>query len=383
MIINSDLCTGCMACANSCAKKAISVECDSEGFYVPKVDEDKCVNCGICDKVCPINSKPSGEHGYCQKYFWVKLKDREKRFLSQSGGMGQALYDYALSNDGVVYGAGFDDDWNVIHKRVDKKSEVRELYCSKYVQSDFSKVYENVENDLRNPIVRSVLVVGTPCQIAGLKKWVINKRMDSEKLITVDLICHGVPSPGFWKDYLTNLKKKGKISKVVFRDKTFGWSSHVETYKIGHSLIHTKKFTKLFYFEVLSRKSCMKCEYCSFERYSDITIADYWGYKGQGLTYDSAGISQVLINTSKGEKLFNSISNICEFQQLEKEQVKQRNLNTPTEVDINKRNKFWADYKQYGYDYIDKYWIKESIKEKILLDIKYKYKKIKRGLFRK
>lgn len=230
-ITDKSQCCGCTACASICAHDAITMQPDALGFLYPVVDKDKCVDCGLCEKVCAFNDhydtslnlpKPDA--------YAARHKDMKEVETSRSGAAFIAISDYVLENGGVVYGAGYTDHFRVVHKRATTKEERDEFKGSKYVQSDMNTVFRQVKKDLKDGL--AVLFSGTPCQTAGLHSYVGRKLR--EHLILVDIVCHGVPSPYMWRDYIAYLEKKqgDKICWVNFRDKQkFGWKAHHETFK--------------------------------------------------------------------------------------------------------------------------------------------------------
>lgn len=224
-------CCGCTACASICAHDAITMEPDALGFLYPKVDESKCVDCGLCDKVCQFKDNYDRSLNLEQPIAYAaRHKDIDEVMKSRSGAAFVAISDYVLEQGGVVYGAGYKDHFRVAHKRAMTKEERDEFRGSKYVQSDLTGVFRQVKEDLKNGL--TVLFSGTPCQTAGLNSYVGKKLR--ENLILVDIVCHGVPGPFLWRDYIAYLEKKqgDQIVTVNFRDKElFGWKAHKESYK--------------------------------------------------------------------------------------------------------------------------------------------------------
>ena len=233
-ITDKSQCCGCTACANICAHEAITMEPDALGFLYPKVDESKCVDCGLCDKVCAFNDNydkslnlPSPD------VYGARHKDMDEVMKSRSGATFVAISDYILDNGGVVYGVGYKDHFRVAHKRATTKIERDEFRGSKYVQSDLTGIFKQVKEDLKNGL--TVLFSGTGCQCAGLNAY-IGKKL-RENLILVDIVCHSVPGPYLWSDYLNYLeyKHKGSIVSFNFRNKKkYGWRSHIETYVLDN-----------------------------------------------------------------------------------------------------------------------------------------------------
>lgn len=223
-------CCGCTACASICAHDAITMEPDALGFLYPKVDESKCVDCGLCEKVCQFNDNYDRSLNLEQPIAYAaRHKDIDEVMRSRSGAAFVAISDYILEQGGVVYGAGYKDHFRVAHKRATTKEERDEFRGSKYVQSDLTGVFLQVKEDLKNGL--TVLFSGTPCQTAGLNSF-IGKKL-RENLILVDIVCHGVPGPFVWRDYVAYLEKKqgDEIVVVNFRDKElYGWKAHKESY---------------------------------------------------------------------------------------------------------------------------------------------------------
>lgn len=230
-ITNPQDCCGCTACASICAHDAITMEPDALGFLYPKVDESKCVECGLCEKVCQFNDNYDRSLNLEQPIAYAaRHKDISEVMRSRSGAAFVAISDYILEQGGVVYGAGYKDHFRVAHKRATTKEERDEFRGSKYVQSDLTGIFRQVKEDLRNGL--TVLFSGTPCQTSGLNAYVGKKLR--ENLYLVDIVCHGVPSPYIWRDYLAYLERKhgSKITYVNFRDKElYGWRAHKETFK--------------------------------------------------------------------------------------------------------------------------------------------------------
>lgn len=229
-IDNPANCCGCTACASICTHEAIAMEPDALGFLYPRVDENKCVDCGLCERVCQFNENYDLSLNLPQpKSYAARHKEINEVMKSRSGAVFVAISDYILEQGGVVYGAGYKDHFRVAHKRATTKEERDEFRGSKYVQSDLTGVFRQVKEDLKNGL--TVLFSGTPCQTAGLNSFVGTKLR--QNLILVDIVCHGVPGPYIWRDYIAYLEKKqGDVINVVnFRNKElFGWSAHHETF---------------------------------------------------------------------------------------------------------------------------------------------------------
>lgn len=230
-INNPDDCCGCTACVSICAYNAITMQPDAMGFLYPLVDKSKCVDCGLCEKVCAFNDNYDKSLNIFQpEAYGARHKIMSEVETSRSGAAFIAISDYILEHGGVVYGAGYKEHFRVCHKRATTKEERDEFKGSKYVQSDLTGIFRNVKQDLKDGFV--VLFSGTPCQTAGLNSYIGKKFR--ENLFLVDIVCHGVPAPYIWRDFIKYLEEKqgDEIVWVNFRDKQmFGWKAHNETFK--------------------------------------------------------------------------------------------------------------------------------------------------------
>ncbi len=296
-------CCGCSACYNACPKGAIAMQENAEGFLVPQVDAEKCIDCGLCLKACPaLNEKrPNTADPEC----YAAQADDKIRAVSSSGGVFTPLAEAIIDRGGVVCGAAFREDWTVHHIIVDNKADIAKLRGSKYVQSEIGDCFKRVKGLLREG--KWVLFSGTPCHVAGLYTY-LGKEYDT--LVTVDIFCHGAPSPGVWKRYLRENYEPGTIANVNFRDKSaIGWScSHVAiTLKNGKKDV-SNNYTKWFHNSTILRPACQKCDYSKIPRPADISLGDFWGISSirTGLN-DGQGLSNVLINSEKGKRLYEGI----------------------------------------------------------------------------
>ena len=297
-------CCGCGACYNKCPVGAISMQENEEGFLTPVIDEAKCTNCGLCLKACPsLNTEFKNNP---QPECYAAMADDEIRMKSSSGGIFTLLAEYILDKGGYVCGAAFDDNWDVHHIIVDNKEDLAKLRGSKYVQSNTENCYKQIKKLLDND--KYVLFSGCPCQVAGLYSFL---GKNYEKLYSVDILCHGSPSPGVWQKYLNENFNKNDIIKINFRDKNkIGWScSHCTISTKNGDAIVTDDFTKLFHSSINLRESCYNCDYSKKPRPADITLGDFWGISDhiKGLN-DGKGLSFILTNNQKGQFLFNEIA---------------------------------------------------------------------------
>lgn len=306
-------CMGCSACVNICPSKCISMLPDNEGFCYPKVELQKCIKCNQCEKVCPILNEIQCNNFFDNTTAYAAINREESiRLKSASGGVFSLLAEKIIDDfGGTVFGAAFDDEYDVFHIGVNDKETLQSLYSSKYVQSNINDCYRNVKKMLDEG--NTVLFSGTPCQIGGLRLFLQNK--DYDKLYTVDFICHGVPSPDVWRNYLSCIKKKyGKISNVSFRSKKKGWKNSgfcVFCDDINKSVYEKKmknKYLRGFLKNLYLRPSCHNCKFKQPVHAADLTLADLWGarYISPKL-YDDKGCSLVIINSDKGKRIFDCI----------------------------------------------------------------------------
>lgn len=341
-------CCGCSACAQRCPKQCIKMAEDEEGFLYPKVDETKCINCHLCEKVCPVVIQAESRMPI-DSYAAYNMDDGVRKD-SSSGGIFTLLAEKVIAEGGVVFGATWNEKWQVVHTYTETKEGIEQFRGSKYIQSIIGETYKQAETFLKSG--RKVLYSGTPCQIAGLRLFL---RKEYDNLLTIDFICHGVPSPGVFRWYLQEeinnyAARKGRkntvsflpihsipegdvlmpeglsIKGIRFRDKCSGWKkfsfvlllaeASAEGKQNSVSLSYTleqNSFLKGFLNDLYLRPSCHKCPAKSLKSGSDITIADYWGYKDTpNITDTDEGISAVIINSVKGHTEFSKMSLIKE-----------------------------------------------------------------------
>ena len=310
-----------------------------------------CCGCTACASICAFNDHYDTSLNLEKTLaYGARHKDMNEVETSRSGAAFIAISDYILEQGGVVYGAGYTDHFRVVHKRATTKEERDEFKGSKYVQSDMTGVFRQVKKDLRDGL--TVLFSGTPCQTSGLNSYV-GKRL-REKLFLVDIVCHGVPSPYMWRDYIAYLEKKqgSPIVWVNFRDKQkYGWAAHHETFKFKNG--GKMSFTFLFYKHIMFRKSCGNCHFANTKRPSDITIADFWGWEktDQDFNADNKGISLVLLNTEKGRKLFEAVKDRMDTFPANLEDCLQPNMEHPSEIHPQ-RDLFEKEYAKKGFKYV-------------------------------
>lgn len=374
-------CCGCTACASVCTHKAITMKPDSLGFLYPVVDINKCTNCGLCEKVCAFNDNYDKSLNFDKPdAYGARHKDIHEVETSRSGAAFIAISDWILEQGGVVYGVGYKDHFRVVHKRATTKEERNEFKGSKYVQSDLGDTFLQIKNDLKDGKI--VLFSGTPCQTSGLNSF-IGKKFRTN-LILVDIVCHGVPSPYIWRDYITYYEKKynKKIISFDFRNKKdYGWSNHKETFILDDGTKVSPKchpYSTLFCKTIMYRTSCGSCHFCNTIRPSDITIADFWGWEkiNPEFNKDDKGVSLLLINTEKGEELFKAINKRLYTFQAKLEDCLQPNLKQPSALNMQS-SEFERLYKKYGFKYVLKKYTNLNPQKQIHIY----WKRIKQRLF--
>lgn len=345
-------CCGCTCCANICPKEAISMVEDEKGFNYPHIDKNKCINCGLCFKSCPMMNASEIKNELPLVY-GCKIKDESIRMKSTSGGIFTVISDYVLDNNGVVYGAVFDDDLKVVHARLETKEERNKACGAKYVQSDLGVIFSLIKNDLHSN--KLVMFTGNPCQNAGLKNFLKNDK-SINNLILVDIVCHGVPSPLIFRQYIESFDK---IVDYNFRDKSITWRGANVTIKFADNTTVTNSrkariMTDLYFRGYISRNSCGYCPFTDINRVSDMTIGDFWGIENCNPSFDDGkGVSLLLLNTNKGKEIFEKVKERLNYFESDTVSCLQAQLQYPTSPNKNKE-KFWKDYNKHGYDYTEK-----------------------------
>ena len=313
-MIDKKDCTGCGACYNICPKHAITMQSDEEGFKYRSIDKEKCVNCGLCEKICPVFNEINLNNKETIDVISAYTKNDKERLLSSSGGIFYELANYILNKNGVIVGAGYDEKFNVIHKIIGDRENLKELQGSKYVQSDTKDTYLETKQFLEKGI--EVLYVGTPCQIAGLKSYL---QKDYSNLYTCDFVCHGVPSPKVWQKYLSEYNRK--IKNCYFRNKDSGWNCSsmkivLENNKYKRNKMTKDNFLRLFLNNYSLRASCYDCKFSKLPRIADIPLGDFWGVEGKYPEFsDDKGTSLILVNSEKGSKLVINIKNNINYRE--------------------------------------------------------------------
>lgn len=378
-MINRKKCCGCQACVQKCPKSCISMEEDDEGFLYPKIDKEKCIDCHLCEKVCPVLefSLPNLPI-VC---YAAKNPNDQIRRVSSSGGIFTMLAERIIAKGGVVFGAAFNDKWEVVHTYTESKEGLQALRGSKYVQSRIGNTYRQAEDFLKDG--RLVLFSGTPCQIAGLRNFLGNK--EYANLLNVDFVCHGVPSPGVFRWYLQEelnnyaarqsskktdlfpsvlsipkadvLVPEGlNIEGISFRDKRKGWKKYsfvlllaevsAEGQKNKVSLSYTLnecKYLDGFFNDLYLRPCCYECRFKGLRSGADITIGDFWNLDTYNRQFDDdQGVSCVICLSEKGEKLIKNLD--CKQMEVPYSAIALRNqaINHSATLDLEKRTAFYT-----------------------------------------
>ena len=358
-------CTGCTACMNVCAHHAISMLPDACGFMYPVINQNACVNCGLCVKTCPVNNPLHLES--IKECYAVTVKDEEELLSCSSGGAATAISKYVIKQGGVVYGCSGTNPRHVCHIRVDALEAINHLKGSKYVQSDLGECFTQIKTDLgRLPIV---LFIGTPCQVAGLKNFL---HKDYSNLFTIDLVCHGVPSQKMLNDNLSYYCSDDEDVELSFRRKNtklkspqiqYGWIVN-KTHKDEETFKPYNKDYYMFGFlkSLIHRENCYSCPYAQIQRVGDLTLCDFWGLQSDAGFENGKGVSAVLVNNERGIQFFERVRDMLVWKKREIIEATRWNdqLNRPCEKPKN-YEKFVQVYskgslkKAMGVSYFDAY----------------------------
>lgn len=375
-------CCGCQACASVCAHRAITMQADAEGFLYPMIDKDACTFCGLCEQVCPVIHQVPPHQPL--KVYAARSNDEELRRQSSSGGIFTLLAEAVIREGGIVFGAKFNEEWNVIHAWTESIDGLAAFRGSKYVQSTIGNTYKEAKEFLLQG--RKVLYTGTPCQIAGLKRYL---RKDYENLLTADIICHGVPSPLVWQKQLDQMRAKGEITSISFRDKTYGWSQYAFRLSYIPTTAGTSKeqtlliprsenaFMRGFLADLYLRPSCHDCPARRGKSNSDITLGDFWGIQHVfPKLSDNKGCSAILIHSTKGQIFYNKLKRTDIESNYECILSENPSLEYNPKQTIYAR-RFWRKFPQQGLRCIS-----SICNQRNILNIKSQYFKIKRALLR-
>lgn len=329
-LAKNEYCTGCTACEAVCPKGCISMQGDEYGFFHPVIDAEQCIKCGMCEKICPVNHPLKSENE--PKAYAAFIKDEAVRMESSSGGVFTEIAKAVLRDGGAVFGAAYNEKFEVEHIVVENEAELYRLRGAKYAQSRLNNTFKDVKKYLDEG--KYVLFSGTPCQVGGLKAFL---KKDYDKLITVDFICHSVPSPLAWGEYVkyrSEIDNGGKLpEKIDLRSKKTGWSryQYSNLFEYGKDKSHEAKsgeslYMKLFVGGYICRESCENCKFKGYSRVSDLTLGDFWGiWDIHPEMDDNKGTSALLIQSEKGERIFSRIADKLTVKQVSLEEVSLQN----------------------------------------------------------
>jgi len=307
-------CTGCSACYSICSKKAIHMLANKEGFAYPQIDSSKCISCGLCERVCPIIN-PNHQESIKPASYLIQNKNELEREESTSGGAFSLIAKYVINRGGVVFGVCIDESFSVKHISVEKIEHLNLFRNSKYVQSNVGESFKDAYHCLSNN--KPVLFSGTPCQINGLKAFLDFKKCDTNLLITIDVICHAVPSPLLFKKYIDFKARKYSFDKIVFRDKKYGYScSCLSLFKndkrVYSATSQLDEYMRLFLNNIGLRKSCYMCESQPFTHNSDFTLWDCWNPNAlSSKKHDNRGTTNLIAWSAQARRIIQEIDSSC------------------------------------------------------------------------
>lgn len=380
-------CTGCSACVHMCPVNAITMGFDSDGFNIPKINHSLCIECGLCLRGCPQKNNVK-ECSYEQTGYAAKIKDEEALAKSASGGIFYQCAKKVLDNNGIVYGAALLEDMSVEHKRIDHILYLNKLQGSKYVQSHMTDMFKRAKEDLESGV--PVLFSGTPCQVNGLYAYL---KKPYNNLYTIDIICHGVPSQKLLKKAISydEDKKNSPMISYEFRNKEQrGWdTNYKKTYSNGRIDYGSGKmdvYYKAFLNGEIYRECCYECHYASMDRVGDLTLGDFWGIDKELPHFESYnGVSCIIVNSEKGNKLLSDIKDELVLEQVELEKIVKHNHNlvAPTSRS-DKRNSMYLNIDYLNFNQLDIYKLhefnlKHCISYIMPTSLKLKIKKLLKG----
>ncbi|MCC3348772.1 Coenzyme F420 hydrogenase/dehydrogenase, beta subunit C-terminal domain [Phocaeicola coprocola] len=367
-------CCGCWACENICPKNCISMKEDNEGFRYPEVNTKICIECGLCEKICPIQNTPHNNNEITDSYV-IQHKNNEIRRDSTSGGFFSAICDYVIAQNGYVFGAVYNEKMEVVHYGTNQKEEIKRFRGSKYVQSQIGNTYQETKSLLLKGYL--VCFSGTPCQIAGLKNFL---RKEYTNLITVDLVCRGNPSPLLLKKYLAYQEKyyNSKITKVKFRDKYYGYDFSTMTLEFQNEKIQYHygmegdPMLKFFFLDLCSKPACHQCKFKTIERVSDFTIFDCWNAKSFTKKMDKKGATHVFIHSSKGHEVFEQLKSYFHYQKTDIQQAVRQDgcMILSSTTPSKNREQFFNDLNSLPFDKVQKKYFPLTLKRKLIIKLK-------------
>lgn len=332
-IIDKNLCCGCSACYSVCSHSAITMKLDKEGFEYPFIDQDACVDCRLCKNVCPVLQYENNGHkrsasNDIQRGVVARNNNYEQRIISSSGGIFPSIAEFIINQGGVVIGAAYDENWNVVHKIVDKKEDLIHLQGSKYIQCKAdNSTFKIIRKELLKG--RKVLYAALACQVEGLKSYLMK---EYDNLYTIDLICMGIPSYVVWQKYLDAFFNGENITAVNFKEKSRGWDNFSCRIETDRRVFKEKGMDNLYLRSMFlswnMRPSCFNCPFKHEQRFSDFTLADAWGvYRLTPQINDNKGLSSVIIHSSKGLRLWEELGEKIDSADVSIEEIAKGNSN--------------------------------------------------------
>ena len=367
-IKKKEACNGCHACSNICPLQCIEMQEDSEGFKYPKVNYDKCIKCNMCVEVCSLIEPQKIEEKKLKAYACFN-KNEKVRMESSSGGIFTLLAKEILKANGIVFGAAWTEKFSLKHIYITKEENLSKFRGSKYLQSEIGETFNEVLELLKEG--KKVLFSGTPCQIGGLKSFLKNKNANIENLLSIDFICHGVPSPKVWKKYKEDLFSKEKLEEASFRDKTESWKSYDINFKSKNIKLKQKasknKYMRVFLADICLRPSCSDCKFKGENRESDITMADFWGIQNiKPEMDDDKGTSLIFTNTDLGNKYYSKIlDNIISCEVNKEDAVKYNPSYFKSIKEHSKRKLYMKNIDEMTFDELHKKYVELSMFMKI------------------
>ena len=366
-LCGKDECTACGACVTSCPREALAMEADKNGFSYPVINTSDCIGCLKCEKACPAKHKEGRRNGKPRIVVSGWIKDEKSRQSSSSGGAFSAIAEYTIEKGGCVCGAAYDENLKLTYQIVEKKEELQRLMGSKYVQAEVGTIFKEIKKQLETG--RKVLFCGTPCHVRGLYATVGNKA----NLLTIDFICHGVPSPLTFEKYICWLKEKKNtaISNYNFRDKRFGTSYNIATsYDDGRTNNHiltgeSNSYCIAYNRNIMLRESCYNCSSNGMERDSDFTLGDYRD-KDYTIAEEAKGVSTIICNSDRAKELLPTLNLEYRDDDIEKVIIKNPNYTKRTPKPSEEtRNGFFAKLQNETYEAAMKEYAKPTLSHRI------------------
>ena len=375
---STDTCTGCAACASVCPTGSISMKEDREGFLQPIIDSKTCIGCHKCEKTCPIITPIKIPTDFETQAYAAINKDEEVRMRSSSGGMFHALAKWTIEQGGVVFGARFNDQWEVVHDYTETIEGIEPFMRSKYVQSRIGDTFKQAKHFL--DAGRQVLFVGTPCQIGGLKAYL---KKEYDNLLAVDFICHGVPSPKVWREYLKEALHGDTLLDFNFRDKKDGWlNSQCVTTTATTNTRREQQMANVYFRGFLNnvylRNSCYNCSFKTTHRISDITFADAWGIQYFcPEMHDDKGTSAILVHSVRGKSVFSTLEVGIKIQMIDNTEVSNYNPSLISSVVLPHRRKaYFCFLNIFGFSAVQRLINNDLFMVRLVLRIKKLFKKL-------